>query len=110
MKKLFLCEIEIEALRHGVSCVNYFGLLELKLKCKQMHKIYKPLATRCLAGSLVKTLLSQEVFVSYKCCRSEIEFEVWPYVQLKRLFLQDDSSNAFPGNSKCFVQYMPTLN
>ena len=31
---------------------------------KYKHKILKHLATRCLAGLLVKTLLSQEIFVT----------------------------------------------
>ena len=55
--------------------------------CKYKHKILKHLATRCLAGSLVKTLFSQEIFVGdlklNSKCRQQFKF--------------------FPG--KYFVQY-----
>ena len=50
---------EIETLRRWVSCLNYFGLSELLWQCK-----HEPLSTRFLAGSLVKTLLTQEIFVT----------------------------------------------
>ena len=50
---------------------------------KYKHKILKHLATRCLAGLLVKTLLSQAIFVAsivhlkfYVNCRNWLSFIV----------------------------------
>ena len=40
---------------------------------RNKHKMQKHLATRCLAGLLVKTFLSQEIFAD-KCWPCEIEF------------------------------------
>ena len=40
---------------------------------RNKHKMQTHLATRCLAGSLVKTLLPQEIFAD-KCWPCEIEF------------------------------------
>ena len=56
---------------------------------------------RCLAGSLVKTL-SQEIFVT-SVVDLKLNFKSGHMYRKRRLCLQGDSSNAFPG--KCFVQY-----
>ena len=59
---------EIETLRLWVSCLNYFGLLELWWQCKHINwntnlKTFGDAPWSCLAGLLVRTLLSQEIFV-----------------------------------------------
>ena len=59
---------EIETLRLWVSCLNYFGLLELWWQCKHINwntnlKTFGDAPWSCLTGLLVRTLLSQEIFV-----------------------------------------------
>ena len=77
----FICETEQDIWYIDSNNVN-----------KYKHKTYRHLVMRCLAGSLVKTLLT--CLKKYLCWWSEIESVA-------------NSSNAFPG--KYFVQYKLTL-
>ena len=88
---------EIETLQHWVSCLNYFGLLELWWQ-------YKQIQTPTFGGAVVKTLLSQESFATSVKLNSKCSHM---YLK-KRLCLQGNISNAFPG--KWSVQYKLMLN
>ena len=74
---------------------------------KYKHNSKETLATRCLAGSLVKTLLSQEIFVT-SVVDLKLNSGCGHMYRKKVLMLASGISNAFPG--KCFVQYKLMLN
>ena len=88
-----------------MSCLNYFGLLELSANIYKYE--FKNLFNDAFAGSLVKTLLSRDIFVT-STVDLKLNFKCGHTYRKKRLCLFGDSSNAFPGKS--FVQYKLILN
>ena len=103
----FLCSIYYVNSKISVSgapvCIYYFSWRNRFSKREiDDDSVDKTFGVRCLAGSLVKTLLSQEIFVT-RVVDLKLNSKCGRMHRKKRLCLQGDSSNAFP--VKGFVQY-----